>query len=486
MKLLKLIEGINNLRVINPENPEIMGFTDVSTEVKEGFLFGAFKGLKTDGIKYIEDALKREASAILTHKEIEVERVPILISDSEREVFGRLVKKFYKNIDEKMNIIGITGTNGKTSVSYILEAALLKLSVNVGVIGTVNYRWKNRKLKAKLTTPQVHTIFEFMQKIYKERVKNLIIEVSSHAIDTKRVCSICFDYAVFTNLSGDHLDYHKTMENYFSVKSKFIKRVAREGKRVFINGDDPYGRKLLEKLDLSAISFGFSELNEIKVIEYKLGKSGTFFAVDFSGERLQIKTNLIGKTNIYNILPVIGILKEMGFSNSEVEDSIRLSKIKIPGRLDLVENPFTNVYIDYSHSDDSLKKAILTLKGLGFKKVISVFGAGGDRDRSKRPRMGKVATELSDLSIITSDNPRSEDPEKIIEDILKGVVGSKYIVIVDREEAIKKAIEIAGKNDAVLIAGKGHEDYQILRDGVIHFSDFEVAKKALEEVKGKW
>ncbi len=486
MKLLKLIEGINNLRVINPENPEVMGFTDISTEVKEGFLFGAFKGLKTDGIKYVEDALKRGASAILTHKEIETKSVPILTSDSEREVFGKLVKKFYEDIDEEMNIIGITGTNGKTSVSYILEAALLKLSVDVGVIGTVNYRWKNKKQKAKLTTPQIHTIFEFMQKMYKEGVKNLIIEVSSHAIDTKRVCSISFDYAVFTNLSGDHLDYHKTMEEYFSVKSRFIKKVAREGKRVFINGDDSFGKKLLKDLGSSAISFGFSDSNEIKVIEYRLKRDETFFTVDFSGEKIRIKTNLIGKTNIYNILPVIGILKDMGFSNSEVEDSIHLSNIKIPGRLDLVENPFTNVYIDYSHSDDSLKKAILTLKELGFERVITVFGAGGDRDKSKRPRMGKVATELSDISIITSDNPRSEDPEKIIEDILKGAVGSNYMVIVEREEAIKKAIEIAGKNDAVLIAGKGHEDYQILKDRVIHFSDFEVAKRALEEVKGKW
>ncbi len=486
MKLAELIKDIRDLKIQNFKDVEITGLTDNSAEVKKGSLFGAFKGLKTDGIKFAEDAITKGASAILTHQDLNTEDIPVLISEREREIFSILVKKFYKNIDERMNLIGITGTNGKTSVAFILEAILKKLLISVGVIGTINYRWKNEKIKAKLTTPQAHTIFELLKKMYNDGVRIAILEVSSHAIDTKRVSSLKFKYGVFTNLSGDHLDYHKTMENYFSVKKSFIKKICDEGGLCFVNGDDEYGKRILNDLKDCSVSFGFSPFNKIKVVNYSLKRSGTNIEINYNNKNFNISTNLIGKTNIYNILPVIGILSNLGFTSQKVEEAFSSSFIKIPGRLDFVENPYTNIYVDYSHSDDSLRRAILTLKDLNFERIITVFGAGGDRDKTKRPRMGKVATELSDIAIITSDNPRTEDPDKIIEDIVKGAVNHNYMVESDRRKAIRKAVEMANKNDAVLIAGKGHEDYQILGNKVIHFSDFEEVKKALEEVKGKW
>ncbi len=486
MKIADLIKGIEDLKFQNFKNVEITGFTDNSAEVKKGNLFGAFKGLKTDGIKFVSDAMSKGASAILTHQKLNLKDVPVLISHREREVFSLLVKRFYGKIDEKMNLIGITGTNGKTSVAYILEALLKELSIPVGVFGTINYRWKDRKIKAKLTTPQAHTIFELLEKMYNDGVRTAILEVSSHAIDTKRVSSLKFKYGVFTNLSGDHLDYHKTMESYFSVKKSFLKKICDEGGLCFINGDDEYGKRLLKDLKDCSVSFGFSSLNKIKVVNYSLKRSGTNIEINYKNKIFHIHTNLIGKTNIYNILPVIGLLSDLEFTSKKIEEAFSSLIIKVPGRLDFVENPYTNVYIDYSHSDDSLKRAILTLKDLSFERIITVFGAGGDRDKTKRPRMGKVATELSDIVIITSDNPRTEDPEKIIDDIIKGTVNNNYIVESDRRKAIRRAVEMANKNDVVLIAGKGHEDYQILADKVIHFSDFEEVKKALEEVKGEW
>ncbi len=486
MKLLKLIEGLENIDVLNKGNPEIRGFSDVSGEVKSGFLFGAFKGLKTDGINYIDDAINRGASAILTHKKVNYKGIPIIVSEKEREIFGKIIKKFYKNIDERLKLIGITGTNGKTSVSFILEALLNHLSFPVGVIGTIEYRWKNYREKARLTTPQVHKIYELFEKMSKDNVQGVIIEVSSHAIDTKRVEPLSFDFGVFTNLSGDHLDYHKTMESYFSVKKGFIKKVWKGGGKVFVNGDDKYGKRILEELGNRAFSFGLSAENDISVLEYELKRKSTQLKVKFLNTILNIKTNLIGLANVYNVLPAIGILKGFGVNFSEIEKAFESLRIRIPGRMEAVENPYTNIFIDYSHSDDSLRKAILTLKQLGFNRIITVFGAGGDRDKSKRPRMGRVATELSDISIITSDNPRSEDPVEIINDIIKGAVNGDYIVEVDRRKAIEKAVEIAEENDVVLIAGKGHEDYQILKDRIIHFSDFEEAVKAIKEVKGQW
>ena len=248
MKLKELIEGIENIEILNFQDTEITGFTDNSREVKKGVLFGAFKGINTDGLNFVDDAIKRGASVILTHKKIDLKKAPLIVSERERELYSILVKKYYKNIDEEMNLIGITGTNGKTSVSYILEALLKNLSVPVGVLGTISYRWNDNKIKAKLTTPQAHKIFEILYNMYEDKVKTAILEVSSHAIDTKRVFSLKFRYGVFTNLSGDHLDYHKTMENYFSVKKSFIKKICDDGGKVFVNGDDEYGKILLNDL----------------------------------------------------------------------------------------------------------------------------------------------------------------------------------------------------------------------------------------------
>ncbi len=483
----ELIKDLEGIKVFNMKEVDIRGLSDISGKVKANYLFGAFKGEKTDGLKYLNNAIKNGATAILTHTPPPDNiSLPWVDSDNERKTFAFMTKRLFGNIDKILKIIGITGTNGKTSITYILEALLNYFNFKTGVIGSVNYRWGDEKIKSRLTTPQAPEIFELMSKMVAAEVKTLIMEVSSHAIDTERVSSIDFDYGIFTNLSGDHLDYHKTLDNYFSVKKRLFEMIDRSGGKSFINIDDDYGRKLLLSYPASTVSYGVNNEADIWCKNYSFDRDGLKAEIKTLNKTIYLKTNLFGLPNLYNILSSIGVLLSFGFKAEEIEEGFENTDIRIPGRLERVENPFVNVFVDYAHSDDSLKNIIPILKQLHYSRVITVFGAGGDRDKTKRPRMGKVATELSDFVIITSDNPRTEDPEMIISDILQGTVRNNYIVMEDRKKAIREAVSMARENDVVLIAGKGHEDYQIIGEKTIHFSDFEEVEKSIREIKGEW
>jgi UDP-N-acetylmuramoyl-L-alanyl-D-glutamate--2,6-diaminopimelate ligase len=487
MRLPELLQDIENIKVFNIKDVEIKGITDVSGKVKENYLFGAFKGEKTDGLKYLNNAIHNGAITILSHTPPPNNiNLPWIDSDNERKTFAIMAKRLAGNIDRILKIIGITGTNGKTSITYILESLLNYFGIKTGVMGSINYRWGTEKIKSKLTTPQASEIFELMLKMASAEVKTVIMEVSSHAINTERVSSIDFDYGIFTNLSGDHFDYHKTFENYFNVKKRLFEMIDKRGGKSFINMDDDYGRRIMELFDKSCVSYGIINEAEIRAENYEMDRRGLRAEIKTYKGVINLKTNLLGLPNLYNILSSVGVLLDYGFKPEEIEEGFEKTRIKIPGRLDRIDNPYTNVFIDYAHSDDSLKNVILALKQMNFSRVITVFGAGGDRDRTKRPRMGEVATELSDFVIITSDNPRTEDPEMIISDILQGTVKNNYIVVEDRKRAIREAVSMARRNDVILIAGKGHEDYQILGEKIIRFSDYEEVEKSLKEIKGEW
>jgi len=488
MRLSEIVKDLENTEIFNFKDIDIKGITDNSKQVENSYIFGAFKGLKTDGLNFIDEAIRKGAKTILTHKKPDSKhKIPWIYSTKERLIFSILTKRLFNHIDEKIKITGITGTNGKTSVAYITESILNFGGIKSGVIGTIDYRWGNEVKKADLTTPQPPFIFKSIKKMIKGNVSHLLLEVSSHGIDMERVSSLDFNYGVFTNLSGDHMDYHRSINEYFGVKKRFFKWLDKKQGISFVNIDDKYGFNIINNFPDSTIAYGIENKRaKIKVKDYEISKKGIKANVKTQKGNLEIKTNLIGKTNLYNLLPAIGIAIEEGVNIPDIENCFRKSKIIIPGRLERVINPYTTVFVDYSHSDDSLKKAIITIKEMGFKNIITVFGAGGDRDRTKRPRMGKVATSYSDKVIITSDNPRTEKPVEIIKDIKKGVKRENYRVVVNRKQAIKEAIKVAGKDDAVLVAGKGHEDYQILGTKRVHFSDHEQVKEALKEVKGKW
>lgn len=486
MKLIELIESIDGITVHHlKQATEIRGITDNSREVKPGFLFAALQGIRTDGINFVQDAIKRGATCILSHvPPASHNTIPWIQSKNERKVFSDISRKFYNYPDKELKIIGITGTNGKTSTSYILDSLFSFAGYPVGVMGTISYRWGNQKVKASLTTPQPPVIYEIMRRMVNDSISHLVMEVSSHSIDTERVSSIDFDYAVFTNLTGDHLDYHGDMETYFDVKKKLFHAVAQSGQKSFLNIDDPYGKRLKHELSHSSISFGIYDTKaDIKAKEIEYKNTGTKFSILSPYGKMTVRTNLLGEMNVYNILASVGVAIENNVSFHDIEAAFKSLDIKIPGRMDLVKTPFFPIYIDYAHSDDSLKRALLSLRRIENRKIIVVFGAGGDRDVSKRPRMGKVATMYADEVIITSDNPRTEDPLKIISDICSGAVRNNYKVVPDRGEAIKEAIKSAGVDDVILLAGKGHENYQVLNDGPIHFSDFEEVEKILKELK---
>jgi len=304
---------------------------------------------------------------------------------------------------------------------------------------------------------------------------------------TERATALAYREGIFTNLTGDHLDYHQNMESYYRAKRKLFEIVKERGGKWVVNRDDPYGRRLLGELTLTGLSYGMENSSaDVRAEARNLHRQGMEVEVSTPKGPFLLKSNLIGATNLSNLLAVTALALLRGYTPQEIGTRLGGVKIRIPGRMDRVENPHTSVYIDYAHSDDSLSKALETLRGLNFRKIIVVFGAGGDRDKTKRPRMGKAATEGADEAIITSDNPRTEDPLAIIRDVEAGAVGDGYAVIPDRREAIREAIRRAGPNDAVLVAGKGHEDYQILGTQKVHFSDFEEVERSLREEKGRW
>jgi len=475
MKIKKIVKGIDSCKIYNIEkNMEVQGIVADSRKVSEGYIFVAKKGEKTDGKNFITDALKRKAVAVVSDKKLD--NIPLIKVDSIEDFEKKALNNFYDNVSQKMTFIGIAGTKGKTTTSFLVYNYLLERNMDACYIGTIGIydKDKNRKRNV-LTTPDIYSLYELLYKFYMEGHSYCVLEVSSHSLFQKRINGIYFDVAGFTNLSHDHLDYHKNMDSYFETKKRLFSN--EKAKKACINADDSYGKKLIKDLNIPVISFGKNN-GDVK-FSYKKKNNCNGYDIKLNSCIL-IKTNLEGKFNIYNSVMAALILKEVGVKNKTYNFKTK----QIPGRMEFLEKNGIKIYIDYAHSPASLKSVLEELLESKKQRIITVFGCTGDRDKTKRPLMGSIAEKYSDFVVITSDDPHSEDPEDICRDIEKGVSKSdNYIVEVDRKVAIRKALKMSQKNDIVLIAGKGHEKYQIFDGYEVAFNDKQEVLKFFKEKK---
>jgi len=508
MKLRKLLEGVEIRKITGEALKEIEGVAYHSNQVKKGYLFVAIRGMEVDGHKFIEEAIQRGAEAVLLEEEREISnRTMILVPDS-RQALAKISLNFYGNPSSQVRLIGITGTNGKTTTTYLLESIFKRAGYSVGVIGTISYRFGQKTTPASNTTPESLDLQRILWEMVKEGTSHVIIEVSSHALDLDRVFGCQFDGAVFTNLTTEHLDYHKTLNHYFESKRKLFSESlmkSHKTKRFAVtNHDDPRGEEIVEGIGLPVIRYGLSPSCDISADQMTSTFEGLSCRIKTPRGEFSIHSKLIGEFNVYNILAAVATGIAMDIPLETVKNGVE-SLEGVLGRFEKIGNrKGIHVIVDYAHTHDALERVLLGLKNVlrslpqGNGKIITVFGCGGDRDRTKRPLMGKVAATYSDLSILTSDNPRREDPLAIMSEVEMGFkslsllewhrdeIGSwrskkGYLKVPDRREAIRMAIRLAQPSDTVLIAGKGHEDYQVIGKQKFPFDDHIEAKKALEE-----
>jgi UDP-N-acetylmuramoyl-L-alanyl-D-glutamate--2,6-diaminopimelate ligase len=447
--------------------------------IEPGGLFVAVGGYREDGFRYVKNALSRGAAALVVEERRRGERgipagVPVCFTSSPRRCVLELARVFYGFPGEELTLTGVTGTNGKTTVTYLIETILDEWGSAPGVIGTVNYRYAKEILKADNTTPDPVSIQRLLARMRDAGVGHAVMEVSSHALVMDRIEPAEFDHALFTNLSQDHLDFHRDMEDYFRAKSLLFTGL-RPGAAAVMNIDDPFGARMADISGGEVTTYGFGMGADVRCGDYAISLEGSDFTVGSN----RFHTSLLGLHNIYNILCAFALARVLGIGDEVLRRS--LSRLKnIPGRFERVgaDTPF-HLFVDYAHTPDALEHLLEAANSLKRARIITVFGCGGDRDRDKRPKMGAIVERLSDLCVVTSDNPRTEDPHAIIEEIRTGMRGEHALVIQDRREAIHRAIETAEPGDIVLIAGKGHEDYQIVGTERIHFDDREVALAAL-------
>ncbi len=508
MELKKLLEGVEIRKITGEALKEIEGVAYHSNQVEKGYLFVAIRGMEVDGHKFIGEAIQRGAEAVLLEEEREISnRTMIFVPDS-RQALAKISLNFYGNPSSQVRLIGITGTNGKTTTTYFLESIFKKAGYAVGVIGTINYRFGQKTAPAPNTTPESLDLQRILWEMVKEKISHVIIEVSSHALDLDRVFGCQFDGVVFTNLTVEHLDYHKTLNHYFDSKRKLFSESlmkSHKTKRFAVtNHDDPRGEEIVEGIDLPVIRYGLSPSCDISADQMTSTFEGLSCRIKTPRGEFSIHSKLIGEFNVYNILAAVATGIAMDIPLETVKNGVE-SLEGVLGRFEKIGNrKGIHVIVDYAHTHDALERVLLGLKNVlrslpqDNGKIITVFGCGGDRDRTKRPLMGKVAATYSDLSILTSDNPRREDPLAIMSEVEIGFkslsllewhrdeIGSwrskkGYLKVPDRREAIRMAIRLAQPSDTVLIAGKGHEDYQVIGKQKFPFDDHIEAKKALEE-----
>jgi UDP-N-acetylmuramoyl-L-alanyl-D-glutamate--2,6-diaminopimelate ligase len=452
-----------------------------SRKLGSGSLFVAIRGLATDGNRFVDSALKKGAVAVASESEARPGTPWLQVPDA-REALAVLAAALQGEPARSLELVGITGTNGKTTTAYLTDAALRAAGHKVGLLGTIQYRIGERLAEAVRTTPESSDLQALFRQMVDAGCSHAVLEVSSHSLALKRVHGCEFRVAVFTNLTRDHLDFHGDMERYFAAKRLLFDTLLRPDGHAIVNADDDHATELVRVSRGQVWTYSLSRLADLKAEDMKLSLEGTRLLAKTPAGRLEIATPLLGRFNVQNILAALGAALALGVSK---DAALRgLSSLRgVPGRLERVDagQDFA-VIVDYAHTDDALKNLLETARELQPRRVITVFGCGGDRDRSKRPLMGAVASRLSDVVVVTSDNPRSEPPEAILDDIERGINGSRrseHHRIEDRRDAIGKALELAGPGDVVVIAGKGHEAYQELRDRTIPFDDRQVVRDLL-------
>jgi murE/murF fusion protein len=514
VKLFKLLASINPSRVTGlktysggndiREGPDITSIHYRSQDVKPGGLFVAIPGFTADGHNFIDDALQKGALAVVTQKAVNNQSIIIEV-DNARQALAALSAQFYGHPSAHLFLIGVTGTNGKTTTAYLIENILVSIGYKVGVIGTVNYRYAGKTFESPVTTPESLDLQRILAQMRQEGITHVVLEVSSHALDLYRVEKCWMDVGVFTNLTQDHLDYHKSMNAYWACKKKLFTENLSHGPKkertlAVINGDDPKGQELLNKLSIPCISTGLASDRMIWPQNVQSDQSGMQARIQTPVGAFDIASLLVGKHNLENMLCAAGVGMALKISLANIKSGLEQTTF-VPGRLEPIQNDNGySIYVDYAHTPDALKNVLSALGAVTSEKIICIFGCGGDRDREKRPQMGEIAAKLCDLLIITSDNPRSEEPLVIIKEILQGTrkICSKeytpagllngyekkgFVVEPDRKKAIRLGITAARPGDTVLIAGKGHETYQIVEDKILSFDDREEAAKVVSEVK---
>ncbi len=461
---------------------DVNGIAYDSRDVKPGDVFVCIKGYSTDGHKYVKSACEKGAAAIVASDIIESD-VPVLYTEDTRLALACMSKAYFGNPLQNIKLIGVTGTNGKTSVTYLIKAMLEAQGMKVGLIGTNQNMIGTKIIPTERTTPESFELYKLFFEMAKDGADCIVMEVSSHALELNRVGGCEFDTAVFTNLTQDHLDFHETMENYFWAKSRLFSHC----KNAVINVDDTYGRRIEKMCGVNVITYGICNEAIAKASDMSISAKGVGYNLCYNDTSYEASVCIPGKFSVYNSLAAICATMSVGVDIERCLLALKnVSGVK--GRAEIVDtNTDFTVIIDYAHTPDGLENILSTVNEFKTGRVITVFGCGGDRDRTKRPKMGKTAGELSDAVIVTSDNPRTEKPSKIIDDIMPGVLesGCEYVRIENRRDAIKHAIMYACAGDIIVLAGKGHETYQILKDGTIHFDEREIVCEVLREIGEK-
>jgi UDP-N-acetylmuramoyl-L-alanyl-D-glutamate--2,6-diaminopimelate ligase len=500
MILHDLLERVRTRRITGPLNSEIKGIAYDSRLVGDSFMFVAVRGFSSDGHTFINEAINNGAAAIVGEDAVDKtvakeftarqETAYIEVSDS-REALALISAAFYGHPSKRLSLIGITGTNGKTTTSYITKSIIETGGGAAGLIGTICYMTGDKTSAAMNTTPESMDLQRYLSDMVMNKMKYAVLEVSSHALSLKRVEGCSFKVAAFTNFSRDHLDFHGTMDEYLTAKRRIFHYLDAGGSAV-VNTDDPVIEPLVRNTDCNVITCGIEKDAMIRaenISEHRAesrGKgqtvpAGLSFTVKTPAGEFAVNSPLIGRFNVYNILMSIGIAYALGISKDVIQEGIHNAG-PVEGRFENIdEGQDFLCIVDYAHTDDALRKLIEAARPSTSGKVITVFGCGGDRDRTKRPIMGKVATELSDFVVLTADNPRKEAPEEIVRDIVRGLTRTNYVIQHDRAKAIEEAVAMAGKGDTVLVAGKGHEDYQEIKGSRMHFSDKEVLRKEIKK-----
>ena len=439
-----------------------------SRKVTKGQTFVALKGMTVDGHDYINNAIENGASAIICEKDIDV-NVPYTKVDNTDTYLRKILNDEYGKDIDKMTLIGVTGTNGKTTSCYLIYQMLNNLGIDTAYIGTLGYYHKDDFVELNNTTPDVLTIYKLLYKAYESGAKSVVMEVSSQALSYDRLTNINYSIIGFTNLTEDHLDYHKTMDDYKKAKQKLF-GMLRNSRYAIINSDDKYYRDFMFENNYN-VTVG--KYGNFRIKDVKLNQSSIDIVFDYKKEYHK-SINMVGKYNAYNYLEAVLSLVCLGF---DLEELLKLDVEAPPGRMYIVNYKTNTIFIDYAHTPDAMENVLKSVKCFCKNKIITIFGCGGNREKTKRSIMGDIATRYSDFVIITNDNPRYEEEDDIINDIAKGISKSNYEIIKDREDAIKKGIGYLENNDILLVLGKGHENYQIIGSNKIHFDDLEIVKK---------
>jgi len=455
-----------------------------SRAVRPGEVFVAIPGANTDATAFVPDALSRGAGYVVAKPGTVLPGgagAKLIVHENPRRALGELAAAYFKTREKGLTIVGVTGTNGKTTISYMVEHLLASAGHKVGVIGTVSYRWPGFTLEASMTTPDCWQLHELVSNMAASGVDTVVMEVSSHALDQDRVWGLDYDVAVLTNITQDHLDYHKTMDGYFKAKAKLFDTMPKPGKVSVLNADDPYGRILLERT-ATAVGYGLRYPNtgggpSLSGSIASMTSAGLVLKMQFGEERWELKSPLIGRHNASNLLAVQGVGLALGLKPRKLKALEKFTGV--PGRLERVENARgLNIFVDYAHTPDALDNVLSSVRELDFDRLFCVFGCGGNRDKTKRPLMAEAVCRHSDVAVLTSDNPRLEDPRDIMNDVRPGLSGCTAIIEdVDRRQALAKAIAAMDANDVLIVAGKGHETYQDIGGVKHHFNDAEVIRE---------